>query len=163
MKQQSTKHQEYTYTAQCVVGGGSSVVRTEAGFWVQPPENTISIEYLFVDIKVRFNANVPLDDCKITRIGIMHYSPLTGLPTENEKRWHDVDLQADANRELEVRMNLTSLLKKDFVSGDITTAENNVPFVNYPEDATYYDGLFLYPPNFIWWKQDALYTTVGQV
>lgn len=29
--------------------------------------------------------------------------------------------------------------------------------------ATGFDGLFNQPPNILWWKNDSLYTTIGQV
>lgn len=169
---QSNKHQEYTYAAQSVhaVNQGSVIYEPvgEAGFWVQPPEEAISMVYLFVDIKIRFNENVPLDDCRITRIGVLHYEP-GGVPpvgVEN-KRWIDVDLQADANRELVIQRNLSFLLDKSKVNPDISTGENNVPFVNYPEEATYVDNSGEFPvirtPSFLWWKNDQMFTVKGQV
>lgn len=171
MKQQSNKHQEYTYAAQTVHAVNQSSVlyspQGEAGFWVQPPEEAISMEYLFVDIKIRFNDNIPLDDCRITRIGVLSYSPDLGFYESQAKRFIDVDLQADANRELVIQRNLSFLLDKSKVDPDISTGNNNVPFVNYPEEATYIDnsGTFpvTYPPAFLWWKNDQMFTVRGQV
>lgn len=164
MNLQSTKHQEYTYTAQSAHDtNAQSSNREEAAFWVQPPDNSISIEYIYVDIMVRFDSRAPLSECKITRIGVMEYTRGVGV---QDRRFIDVDFQADANYELKLQMNLSSMLVESHVSSEILAGENNIPFVNFPEESTYIDtsGEFdeYFYPQFVWWKQDALYTTVGQ-
>lgn len=164
MKTQSNKHQEYTYTAQSVhIDGASSVVKEEAGFWVQPPENTITHERLFVDIVIQFHSSVSLADCKVTQIGIV---PSTNYITNQipaNRRMIDVNLTADANRRLHIKKNLSSLLVKDRVSRDINDDDHNIPIIVFPTAATGFDGLFNQPPNILWWKNDSLYTTIGQV
>lgn len=164
MNTQSSKHQEYTYTAQSVhEDGATSVVPEEAGFWVQPPEGAISMERLFIDVKIRFHSSVALSNCKVTQIGIVPSANYSTNQVPANRRMIDVNLLADANRELNIKMNLSSLLIKSRVSGDITDDDHNIPIIVFPSAATGFDGLFNQPPQILWWKNDALYTTVGQV
>lgn len=164
MKAQSSKHQEYTYTAQSVhTVGASSVVFEEAGFWVQPPENTITQERLFIDVLIQFHSSVALADCKVTQVGIVPSTSYLTNQIETNRRMLDVNLVAGADRILRVKMNLSSLLVKDRVSRDINDDDHNIPIIVFPTAATGFDGLFNQPPNILWWKNDSLYTTIGQV
>lgn len=171
MNTQSSKHQEYTYTAQSVhTDGAASVVYTEAGFWVQPPENTITHERLFVDIVVQFHSSIPLSDCRVDQIGIVPSASYQTNQLPENRRMLDVALLADSDRLLHIKMNLSALLVKDRVSRDITDDDHNIPILVFPPEATAYNiwspeaGFFInVPPVINWWKNDSLYTTIGQV
>lgn len=171
MKMQSNKHQEYTYTAQSVhTDGASSVIATEAGFWVQPPEYSITQERLFVDIVIQFHSSIPLADCKVLQMGIVPSTFYITNQIPANRRMIDVDLTADANRILRIKRNLSSLLIKDRVSRDINDDDHNIPIIVFPPEATAYNVYdpslgfnITVPPNVLWWKNDSLYTTLGQV
>lgn len=171
MNIQSSKHQEYTYSAQSVhTDGASSVIPEEAGFWVQPPENTISQERLFVDIVIQFHSSLPLADCKVIGMGIVPSASYITNQIEENRRMIDVELFADANRRLYIKKNLSALLVKSRVSRDITDDDHNIPIIVFPPEATAYNVYdptlgfnITVPPNILWWKNDSLYTTVGQV
>lgn len=170
MRSQSSKHQEYTYTAQSVhTDGNSSVVDTEAGFWVQPPENSISQEYLFVDIVVEFHSSISLSDCKILEIGIVPSVNYQDNALPENRKMIEINKQAGADRRIYLKMNLTSLINKSRVSREVTSGDLNVPILTFPPEATaiVYDPSLGFdikvPPNILWWKNDSLYTTVGQV
>lgn len=164
-KSQSTKHQQYTYSFKSAATADPTAVRIcrdKFAFWLVPPQDALTIEYLFTHLKIQFESSVPSADRVIKKIGI--------ISQFNYNEWQadyfnalDVNLTADVNREIEIKMNLSSLLKKD-----------NVHFTSDPLGADFEEGY-----TFIWvkladglafnnqvgkvllWKADGLFTTTG--
>lgn len=156
----SNKHQEYTYSLKTVAADTTNILTTmclgKALFYIVPPQDAQTIQYLRTHFKFKFDSSIDPAYRRLDRIGIIDakFSP-------TYERYLDLGLTADGNREVEVNINLTPLLKKD-----------NVAYTLF-EDAfgTGYTYIFieLAPElnatpsvgEMRLWKADALFTTTG--
>lgn len=156
----SNKKQEYTYSLKTVAVDTTNILTTfctgKALFYLVPPEDAISIQYLRTQFKFKFDSSIPSGYRRLDRIGIIDskFSP-------TYERYIDLNLVADGNREVEVNINLTPLLKKD-----------NVVYTLF-EDAfgTGYTYIYIQLAPELedtgsvgemrLWKADALFTTLG--
>lgn len=155
-----TKNQEYKYSLKTVAADTTNILTTmclgRALFYIVPPQDAQSIQYLRTHFKFKFDSSIPSGYRRLDRVGIIDAK--FGATYE---RYLDVNLIADANREVELNINLTPLLKKE-----------NVAYTLF-EDAfgTGYTYIFielapeLYETPSIGemrlWKADALFTTLG--
>lgn len=155
-----TKNQEYTYSLKTVAVDTTNILTTfctgTALFYIVPPEDAISIQYLRTQFKFIFDSSIDVAYRRLDRIGIIDAK--YGATYE---RYIDLNLVADGNREVEVNINLTPLLKKD-----------NVAYTLF-EDAfgTGYTYIYIQlAPELVdtgsvgemrLWKADALFTTTG--
>lgn len=110
----SNKHQEYTYSLKTAAADTTNILTTiclgKALFYLVPPEDALSIQYLRTHFKFKFDSAIPSGYRRLDRIGIIDakFNP-------TYERYLDLNLTADGNREVEVNINLTPLLKKDNV------------------------------------------------
>lgn len=110
----STKVHFYDHTmrSSALVGGG--FCRDKAYFYLVPPKNAQTIEYMYLHLRVQFDSGVPAAQRKIQYVGIGNEYPMF---IEQDPSGYfnklDLDLAADASRYINLRLNLTPLLKKD--------------------------------------------------
>jgi hypothetical protein len=129
-----------------------------------PPDNAITIENLYLHLKVLFSVSVASGSRKIARIGIGNNYPLYG---NNPTRWkyYDVNIAADpTTRIAEAKIDLSALLKKDdvrwadyFNHGDPSKTGFTYIIIDLPSElvGSGTNG------DLILCKMDALYTTTG--
>lgn len=155
-----TKNQEYTYSLKTVAASYPGTLTTmclgKALFYLVPPDNAQTIQYLRTQFKFRFDSSINSAYRRVDRIGIIDakFNP-------TYERYLDLNLVADGNREVELNVNLTPLLKKD-----------NVAYTLF-EDAfgTGYTYIYILLAEelsdtgsigeVLLWKADALFTTQG--
>ena len=162
---QSQKKQEYTYSFKTAVFTSNyiNLCTDKILFWLVPPKNSLGIHYLHTQLKFQFESSIPSAVRYIKDIGIIgRYGQDTSLA--EHFRILEINKVADANREVELSINLSSLLKKD----DIASTENIVSppvltdgftFVYVSFDSSLVDELSL--GRIRLWKTDALFTTTG--
>lgn len=157
-----TKKQEYTYSLKTAGADTNNILTTfcngKAAFYLLPPKEALSIQYLRTQFKFVFDSSIPTDWQKIAKIGIID-SKIEGFRAY--ERLLDIDLQADGARTVELNMNLTPLLKKD-----------NVAYTEFEDTfGTGYTYVYIElapelqatgsPGEMRLWKVDALFTTQG--
>ena len=130
--------------------------------YLVPPEDAITIENLRTHISFRFNSTIPSANQYIRSIGIVDTIP--GIAPYTYRRMITVNKQADANRVVDLDIEISKLLKKDNVfywngSGDYPVGatficlEFDIEINNYP--------VYGYIGEFFLWKADGLFTTKG--
>lgn len=161
MGEQSKKH-IYPYSLRLAAMAGYTFCQDKALLYIVPPAQALTIENLFCHFKLTFDTGVAVADRVVEYIGVCNEIPLlvTGEPSYLRK--HDLDIAADGNRQVDIKIDLSALLNRDHANyreyfDDPTTDDftycvvkladgcrgnNNVGTVNI-------------------WKLDALYTTTG--
>ena len=127
-----------------------------------PPEDALTIENLYLHLKIRFGAGVASGSRMITKIGIANNRPLYGL-TPSRLRTYDVNWVADADRYIDKKIDLSALLDKEAVAYKdyFDTDDGVTPYTYvYIELPAELDG---FGSNGDLWqcRMDALYTTLG--
>lgn len=82
-------------------------------FYVVPPEKALTIENLFVHLKLTFDAGIASGNRKLEYIGIGNELPLFVEDDPTFFRKIDFNLSADANRKIDVKIDLSHLLNKE--------------------------------------------------
>lgn len=158
----SNKHQEYTYSLKTVAADTTNILTTmclgKALFYIVPPEDAQTIQYLRTHFKFKFDSSIDPAYRRLDRIGIVDakFSP-------TYERYLDLGLTADGNREVEVNINLTPLLKKDNVAYTLFedafgTGYTYIYILLAPEIEADNIGSV---GEMRLWKADALFTTLG--
>jgi len=160
--QQSSKKQEYTYSFKSAAYSNQSTAvdlcQDKVLFYLVPPQDAISIQYLRTHLLIEFESSVATALQKLEKIGISDEFTYND-PQVDYLRTLDVNLSADGNRQIELDINLTPLLKKDNVAyaDELGITGNGYTFVylKFPQG--------LYGNNSVGkirtWKVDALFTT----
>lgn len=163
---ETTKFQQYRYSLRTMCISPTNIpngLMCGDKFYVfpVPPEDAISIENLYLQLRVRFNTGVPVGERVIERIGIANNRPFFG---DDPIRWryYDLNQAADGNREVDIKIDLSALLKKDDVRfhdyfDGLDPAEVGYTYV-YIETASTQSGAY---GDLLLCKMDALYTTTG--
>ena len=135
--------------------------------YMLPPKNALTIERLYTHFVFQFDSGVAAADRYIQSIGIVDEIPLLIGQDANYQRREELNIQADANRRIDISMDLTHLLKKDNVayeeSGfDPATDEGFTlvevllsPNINQAHPSYLSVGVAEL------WKTDGLFTTIG--
>lgn len=165
MKTKTSKKQEYTYSLKTAIFTGLDndygMPREKFLFYLLPPQESIAIKRLRMHLKIKFATSVAVEDRIIEKIGIIS----DFIYDENDAdhiRYFEINEVADANREIELDLDLTSLLKEDYVDYETKPYlfSGNFTFVWFKigkEDnltASYNGGILK-------WKVDALFVTRG--
>jgi len=128
-----------------------------------PPQDALTIENLYLHLKVRFNVGIASASRKILKIGVANERPtFVDDPAPSRLRTYDVNLTADANRYIETHLDLSALLDKDAVG-----YKGYFDFEDPTKQYTYI--YFELPPelintsvgDLIICRMDTLYTTLG--
>lgn len=160
---ETTKFQPYKYSLRSTVIAPTTFPNgyfCSQKFFVYPvpPEDAISIENLYLHLIMQFKSGVAAGDRKITKIGIASDRPPYGFEPQRLKTYA-VNLSADVNRKIDTRIDLSALLKNDFVRwrdyfNDPATDDATYVYIELATDNAANGDLILC-------KMDALYTTTG--
>jgi len=166
MRSQSSKKQEYKYSIKTGAYADTDslgLILDKFLFYLVPPQDSIAIKSLRTSLRLEFDAGVPVADRIIEQIGITS----DYLYDENEAAYFRslyINKAADANRIVDLDIDLTSLLKEDNV-------QYNAGMYNFGSSSQF---------TFIWlkigrgtnlqssfngviqkWKADAFFVTKG--
>lgn len=110
---ESTKVHFYPHSLRSAALAEGYLCRDKAYFYLIPPKQAQTIEYMFLHLKMTFNIAVPADDRVLQYIGIGNEYPaaITLEPSGYFKKL-DLNLAADANRKIDLTLNLTPILNK---------------------------------------------------
>lgn len=155
-----TKNQEYKYSLKSVAVDTTNILTTmcagKALFYIVPPEDAQTIQYLRTHFKLKFDSSIPTAYRRLDRIGIVD-----SKFNITYERYLDLNLIADGNREVEVNINLTPLLKKDNVAYTLfEDAFGNGYTYIFIELAPELENTGSIGEMRLW-KADALFTTLG--
>lgn len=164
-KSESTKHQEYTYSFKSAAyanqsSSGSDLCTEKVLFYLIPPQDAISIQYLRTHLIIEFDSGVPAASRILESIGIADEFNYIDEQVDY-LRILPIGQAADANRRVELDINLTPLLNKDNIaySTELSILGNGYTFVylKFPDAL----AANLSVGRIILWKVDALFTTKG--
>lgn len=174
---ESTKLQPYKYSLKTVTFvGGDNGFGGDYGFicsdgmilYVVPPDGALTIENLYVRLKMQFDSSVAAGDRVLKKIGIIDApsSPTFFSSLIDRLKTFDVNIVANGSREVDIRIDLSALLKKDDVAyrglfSDSSTPDNGYTMIYIGFDSSLAEAGTT--GKVIVWKADALFTTVGIV
>lgn len=111
---QSTKVQFYKHTlrSSALVGGG--LCRDKAYFYLVAPKKAQTIENMYLHLRITFDAAIAVGNRKIQYIGVGNEYPffIEDVPSGYFNKL-DLNLAADGARQINLRLNITPLLKKE--------------------------------------------------
>lgn len=160
------KLQPYPYSLKTVAADDAQSICLNRFFmYMTPPKEALTIERLFCHFVMTFDAGVAVADRKIVSVGICdEVRPFPMTADANYQRRQDVNLSADANRVVDLSIDLTHLLKHDNVRYE------EVGFDPSDTDTGFTAVEILLPSNLsatsnigvlTLWKIDGLFTTDG--
>ena len=158
------KQQPYPYSLKTVLASQQAACLNRFFLYMLPPKDALTIERLFCHCVFLFDASVAAADRRIVSVGIVdELVPFPMSAISNYQRRQQVNQSADANRRVDLSIDLSHLLKNDNVS--------------YQEDAfddgptTGYTAVEILLPETLAntstvgdmeiWKLDGLFTTTG--
>lgn len=159
----TNRRQAYNYTLKTCAWAFSPDVfsnpimeTNEAWMQVHPPRDALTIENIWVHIVLQFDSSIASGNRKVEQIGIQS----TGDKNSSGRKYFQINKSADAGGKLELRMDLSTLLKPENIARFDWTEDP-------AENGTY---VFLKMPaaldganncDILLWKIDTLYTTKG--
>jgi hypothetical protein len=160
------KLQPYKYSMKTVAAGElSSICRNRFMMYMIPPKDALSIERLFCHFVMTFDSGIAAADRKIESIGIvdeLHPFPITA--DANYQRRQTVNLQADANRRVDLSMDLTHLLNHNNVAYEESVLDPGAVSTGYTAVEIKLPDSLVDTSNvgvLVLWKIDGLFTTTG--
>lgn len=174
---ESSKHQPYKYSMKTVAfarytGGvvNNSIICTNTIiFYMIPPDGALTIENLYMHLKMRFASGVASGARVLRKVGVIDQVTAPSLfPFASGYRLKtlDLDLVADGNRYIDLRLDLTSLLKKDDVAYRNLFTDDSTPDDGFTMVYLEFDESLKNENNIgeiHIWKTDGLFTTIGIV
>lgn len=162
-----SKLQAYPYSLRTVAMSTFQMCGYRFMYYMLPPKDALTIERLYCHFVFQFASGVAVADRYIQSIGIVDEIPLLITQDANYQRRQDLNIQADANRRIDVSLDLTHLLNKNNVAyeeGGFDPADDDgFTFVevllspNLNSD----NANYLNVGSVELWKLDGLFTTVG--
>lgn len=111
------KLQPYPYSLKTVLASNQQGCFNRFFLYMLPPKEALTIERLYCHFVFLFDASVAAADQVVQSIGIVdQLVPFPSTATSNYQRRQAVNLQADANRRVDLSIDLTHLLKHDNVA-----------------------------------------------
>lgn len=162
-----SKQQSYPYSLRTVLASNQSMCGSRWLMYMLPPKGALTIERLFCHFVIQFDTSVPSAYRMIETIGIVDEVPIFDTGEANRQKRIELNQQADANRRVDISIDLTHLLNPTDVSyeetgfddgGDdtnFTMVEVTMPYV--PN----YESYYLTTGTVELWKIDGLFTTIG--
>ena len=160
---ESTKHHFYPYTVRSVGFQYSAWCGGKILLYVIPPEKAQTIENLYVHFKATFNSGIPSGNRKIKAISVVDRMPplCNSNGGVNYMRTQEFDISADANRKVDIKIDISHLLKKDNVAYgeymDVVITGATMVMIE-PDDALIGNNNI---GTIDLWKVDAQFTTQG--
>lgn len=167
---QGTKQQPYTYSLRTAAMSNLvdvAICADHMWFYIVPPKDAISIENLYVHLKIQFESSISASLRKILRIGIVNTIEFPARFDPSKADYYrvlTVNAEADADRIIELKMSLSALLKKSNVRWQDLFSDQ------FDDEDTYTYVLVEMPVELfeeglvgkiLLWKVDALFTTKG--
>lgn len=115
MTQIASKNHFYPFTLRLATLSNIAFCRDKFYMYPVPPEDALSIENLFIHFKFTFDAGVASGNRIVEWIGIGSEFPT--FITDEPAYFRKIDLNqaADANRKVDIKLDLTTILNKDNV------------------------------------------------
>lgn len=158
------KQQAYPYSLKTVLASNQAGCFNRFYLYMLPPKDALTIERLFCHLVFQFDSSVAAADRVIQSLGIVdQLVPFPITATSNYQRRQAVNLQADANRRVDVSMDLTHLLKRTNVAYE-EDAFDDGPTTGYTAvEVLLSDNLqnTATVGTIEIWKLDGLFTTIG--
>lgn len=162
-----SKIPSYPYSLRTVAMKDTTICGYRFMYYMLPPKEALTIERLYCHFVMQFVSGVASADRIIKSIGIVDEIPLLISQEANYQRRQEINLQADANRRVDLSIDLTHLLNKNNVAyeeGGFDPADDEgFTFVEIVLSA----NLDANHPNYLnvgtieLWKLDGLFTTTG--
>jgi len=115
MKQVASKNHFYPFTLRLATLSNVIFCRDKFYVYPVPPEDALSIENLFIHLKFTFDASVASGSRIVEWIGIGSEFPTFITDEPDYFRKIDLNVAADANRKVDIKLDLTTILNKDNV------------------------------------------------
>lgn len=159
------KLQPYPYTLKTVAAINQSSCGYRFFMYMLPPKDALTIERLFCHFVMTFDSGIPAASRVLKSIGIVdELRPFPATADANYQRRQTLNLAADANRKVDVALDLTHLLKHDNVQYSESGFDDNPIETGYTAvEIMLPDTIdFVTSPGTIdLWKIDGLFTTIG--
>ena len=158
------KLQSYPYSLKTILAADQAGCLNRFFLYMLPPKDALTIERLFCHFVFLFDASVATADQVVQSIGIVdELTPFPITATSNYQRRQTLNKQADANRRVDISIDLTHLLNNDNVAYEESGADTG-PTTGF----TAVEILLannLVTTNTVGtielWKLDGLFTTTG--
>lgn len=165
---ESTKLQPYKYSLRSTAIApknipNSYICNTKLYVMPVPPEDALTIENLYLHLKIRFNSGIAAGNRKIMKIGVANERPSFVEQAPSRLRTYDVNLSADGNRYIDTTIDLSALLDREAVGYK--------GYFDFEDPAKQYTYIYIELPealmntgtigDLIICRMDALYTTLG--
>jgi hypothetical protein len=162
MKLDETRKQFYHFSMRSCATTNFDACEDKLYAYIKPPENALTIENIFVHFTMTFDGSVASGDQIIRQIGIASEVPAAVEEDPRYLRTLEIN-EAAVGGVIDVKINLTPLLKKDNVTldnnwiGDFLQNDMTIVYIKFDDDlrGNSYTG------NIDLWKIDALFTTKG--
>lgn len=156
----STKSQFYRQTLR-TAGSEGQICTSRVYLYPVPPQDALTIEGLFMHLRFVFDSSITTADQVLESIGISDTRPFLYNQDPTNLKKMVLNLAADGNRRIDIKLDLTHLLTKenvaftpllsaDYTTGGLTLIQLKLP--NRLQDTLAVATIEL-------WKVDALYTT----
>lgn len=158
------KLQPYPYSLKTVLAANQAACLNRFFLYMLPPKDALTIENLFCHFVFQFDSGVAAADRVVQSIGIVdQLVPFPITAASNYQRRQPVNMSADANRRVDLSIDLTHLLKHDNVSYE-EDAFDDGPTTGYTAvEILLSDNLRETSTvgTIEIWKLDGLFTTTG--
>lgn len=161
------KQQPYPYSLKTAAMMTQTVCGNRIFMYLVPPKDALSIERLYTHFVMQFDSSIATADQIVRSIGIVDEIPLFSTGTANYQKRLDLNIQADANRRVDIGIDLSHLLNPENVAyeeGGFDPADDEgFTFVEVLLSA----NIDTIHPSYLnvgtieVWKTDALFTTIG--
>ena len=111
------KLQPYPYSLKTILAANQSACLNRFFLYMLPPKNALTIERLFCHFVFLFDASVAAADRVVQSVGIVdELVPFPITAESNYQRRQTVNMSADANRRVDLSIDITHLLNHDNVA-----------------------------------------------
>lgn len=159
-----SKLQQFPYSLRTIAHSGQTFCGYQAALYIVPPQNALTIENLNTHFVMQFDSAIAAANRKIESIGIIDEWTLLATQTPNRTRRITINQSADANRRVDLNIDLTHLLKNTDINYRETVLGASDPTTGY----TFVEillpaalGVTANVGTIELWKIDGLYTTTG--
>lgn len=160
------KLQPYPYSLKTIAADDAQTICLNRFFmYMIPPKEALTIERLYCHFVMTFDAGVAAADRVLESIGIVdELRPFPATAEANYQRRQTINMAADANRTVDLSIDLTHLLKHDNVAyeenafdpGETDTGYTAVE-IKLPDSLSLTSNVGA----LVLWKIDGLFTTTG--
>lgn len=116
MSSKSTKSQVYRHTLRSSALAYGTFCTDRVYIYPVPPERALKIVGLFVHFRMLFDSAITSDLQVLKSVGVTNERPLYYRDDPSVEKLLDINVAADANRRVDVKLDLTPLLNEDNVA-----------------------------------------------